>query len=74
MAFSENVRKARESEGLSQEKFAERIGVTQQMISKYESGTKLPSISTLADIADALDCSTDYLLDRSTENKNRKEN
>lgn len=64
MAFSENVRKARESEGLSQEKFAERIGVTQQMISKYENGTKLPSISTLTDIADVLDCSTDYLLDR----------
>lgn len=64
MAFSENVRNARESEGLSQEKFAERIGVIQQMISKYENGTKLPSISTLADIADVLDCSTDYLLDR----------
>lgn len=73
MAFSENVRKARESEGLSQEDFAERIGVTQQMISKYESGIKLPSISTLADIADVLDCSTDYLLDRE-KFINRKEN
>lgn len=64
MAFSENIREAREREGLSQEDFAELIGVTQQTVSKYESGIKLPSISTLSDIADVLKCSTDYLLDR----------
>ena len=73
MAFSENVRQAHEHEGLSQEEFAERIGVTQQMVSKYESGIKLPSLSTLSDIADVLNCSTDYLLDRE-KFINRKEN
>ncbi|MDE5854145.1 MAG: helix-turn-helix transcriptional regulator [Ruminococcus sp.] len=46
MAFSENVRQAHEREGLSQEEFAERIGVTQQMVSKYESGTKVLAVST----------------------------
>ena len=64
MAFSENVRQARKREGLSQEEFAERIGVTQQMVSKYESGIKLPSLSTLSDIADVLNCSVDGLLGR----------
>ena len=64
MAFSENVRQAREREGLSQEEFAEHIGVTQQMVSKYESGTKVPAVSTLVDIADVLNCSIDGLLDR----------
>ena len=43
---SENVRQAHEREGLSQEEFAERIGVTQQMVSKYESGTKVLAVST----------------------------
>ena len=64
MVFSENVRQARKREGLSQEEFAERIGVTQQMVSKYESGIKLPSLSTLSDIADVLNCSVDGLLGR----------
>lgn len=54
----------REELGLSQEKLAEKAGVTKQAISAYELGSRVPGAGVLALIADALNCSTDYLLGR----------
>ena len=39
--------------------------VTQQMISKYETGKGPPSVDMLIRIIELLDCSADYLLGRS---------
>ena len=38
--------------GLSQENFAQRVGLKRQQISAYERGSTAPNITTLAEIAD----------------------
>ena len=45
------------------------IGITQESISKYETGNAFPSKDVLIKLADYLNCSIDYLLDR-TDNPN----
>lgn len=73
MGLSENISELRTIRGISQEKLAEKVGVHQTFISHIEKGIKTPTLSMLVAIADELDCSTDYLLDRK-KFINRKEN
>jgi transcriptional regulator with XRE-family HTH domain len=47
------LRQARKGAGLSQEELAARAGVTQSVISAYESGRRQPAIPTLAALIDA---------------------
>jgi predicted nucleotidyltransferase/DNA-binding XRE family transcriptional regulator len=47
------LREARKRAGLSQVELAERAGVTQSVISAYESGHRQPSLPTLAALVDA---------------------
>jgi predicted nucleotidyltransferase/DNA-binding XRE family transcriptional regulator len=47
------LRQARKGAGLSQEELAARAGVTQSVISAYESGHRQPAIPTLAALVDA---------------------
>jgi transcriptional regulator with XRE-family HTH domain len=53
---------AREQKHLSQEDLGTLIGMTAQQLSRYETGGSEPGSAILAKIAQALDCSTDYLL------------
>jgi len=53
--------------GLKQEQLAIMIGGSQSQISRYESGQDNPSTEVLIGLADALDTTTDYLLDRTDE-------
>lgn len=50
---------------LSQEKFSEIIGVTQQAVCKYEKGLSVPSKDILEHMCDYFGCSIDYILGRS---------
>ncbi len=65
----ENLRKIREKRNINQLKIAMDIGITQESISKYETGNAFPSKDVLIKLADYLNCSIDYLLDR-TDNPN----
>lgn len=65
----ENLRKIREKRNINQLKIAMDIGITQESISKYETDNAFPSREILLKLADYLNCSTDYLLDR-TDNPN----
>ena len=40
--FSENLKKIRKENNLSQEQLADELGVSRQAISKWESGTSYP--------------------------------
>lgn len=60
----ENLRKIREKRNINQLKIAMDIGVTQESISKYETGNAFPSKEILIKLANYLNCSIDYLLDR----------
>ena len=65
----ENLRKIREKRNINQLKIAMDIGITQESISKYETGNAVPSKEILIKLADYLNCSIDYLLNR-TDNPN----
>ncbi|MBQ8590110.1 MAG: helix-turn-helix transcriptional regulator [Firmicutes bacterium] len=56
--------KARKEKGYNQEELAERIGVSRQAVSKWETGDAQPALAQLIALADALDISLDVLCGR----------
>jgi transcriptional regulator with XRE-family HTH domain len=52
----------RKAIGLTQAELAERMNVTRQTVNRWEAGTVLPDIEKIADIANILGTSCDYLL------------
>ena len=50
----ENVRRVRLKRGLTQERFAEKSGFSQQYLSSLENGRRNPSIVTIYELATAL--------------------
>ena len=62
MSISEKIQQLRKSNGLSQEQLAEKLDVTRQAISKWESGTSSPDIEKIVLISELFDVSTDYLM------------
>lgn len=54
--------KLRKELNMSQAELAEKLGVSQQTISKYERGTREPDNETLVKLAGIFNCSVDYLL------------
>lgn len=55
------IKTLRTLNGLTQKDLAERLNVTTQAISKWESGRALPSVEYLPNIADVFECSIDTL-------------
>lgn len=51
--------------GMNQSELAERVGVSQKSISKYELGTRNPSYEVLSKMAKLFDVSIDYLIGNS---------
>ena len=62
MLLSEKILMLRKKQGWSQEELAEKLGVSRQSVSKWESASASPDISKLVEIADIFEVSTDYLL------------
>ena len=60
--LSEKLYKLRKSSGLSQEQLAEKLNVSRQAISKWESGTAVPESEKLIIISNYFGVSVDYLL------------
>lgn len=60
--FGEQLKRARELEGYTQQSFAEKIYVTRQTVSRWESGTRYPDLHTTKKIAEVLNVSIDELL------------
>lgn len=62
MTMAERLRVEREKKGVTCEKVAKAIGASTSLISYFESGTKVPSVAVLTDIARYYGVSADYLL------------
>ena len=62
MTLEEQIKHYRKQAGLSQEKMAEKIGVSRQAITKWENGAGTPDIANLMAIADLFQISVDELL------------
>ena len=54
MSFSDRLRETRKRSGLTQMQIAEKLGITAQSYSQYETGKRQPKAETLKRIADAL--------------------
>ena len=62
MTIGESIRYHRKRLDLTQAQLAQRLNVTSQAVSKWESGTGLPDLSMAAPLARALGTTTDELL------------
>lgn len=54
--FGERLREVRLTRGLTQGELAQRCGTSIAAISHIERGTKVPTLTTLVRLADALEC------------------
>lgn len=56
MNVGENIKQMRVKKGLTQEKLALKVGISQSMVDHIEKGRRLPSIPLAVDISKELDC------------------
>lgn len=63
MKLYEKITLFRKKNGLSQEELAEKIGVSRQAVSKWETGDALPEITKLKALAETFNVTVDFLLD-----------
>ena len=61
-ALGERISKFRNSSGMSQEQFGEKLNMSRKHISQVEAGISRPSLDTVVEIANALNISADDLL------------
>ncbi|MCL2037391.1 helix-turn-helix transcriptional regulator [Candidatus Saccharibacteria bacterium] len=62
MQFSKNLRELRTRQNITQEQLAEKIGVSRQMIARYESAENFPEMDKAITIAKVLNCTLDDLV------------
>lgn len=65
MNLAEKILYCRKKAGLSQEALAEKLGVSRQAVSKWETGDAVPELSKLVLLARAFDVTADWLLSES---------
>lgn len=68
--LSDILKELREENNLTQDEVAEKLSLTRQTISRYETGSIEPPFSTLIKLADIYQCSLDYLAGRTKERYN----
>ena len=69
--FAEKLAAARQERGLTQRQLADRLGVTAQAVSKWETGGSLPDLEMLRMIVQLLECSADFLLEHEVSGDSR---
>lgn len=66
-SFGARLRQIRKELGETQDEFAARIGTSKQVLSRYESGQRIPKISLAEKYSKALGVSVDYLMGESVQ-------
>ena len=61
--FGENLKSERKLSGLTQQELADKIGIKQQQLSQWECNKFEPTVSSIVELAKALDVSFDDLFD-----------
>lgn len=62
MNLSDRIQSLRKSKGLSQEELADRVGVSRQAVSKWESEQSMPELDKVVTLSEIFEVTTDYLL------------
>ena len=71
MTFAEKLKSIRKKAGLSQEQLAEKLGVSRQAVTKWETETGIPDIENMMAISALFDISFDELLSNERGMKNQ---
>lgn len=72
MTTGEKISESRKKLGLTQQQFADELGVTRQAVSRWESDLAFPETDTLLKMSGLFGCSVDYLLKYNAENAESK--
>ena len=67
LTLGEKLKSARKSAGLTQEQLSEKLMVSRQAVTKWESNKGMPDIQNLKALSQLLNVSVDYLLDNTGE-------
>lgn len=70
--IGEKIKALRKRDDITQERLAEVLGVTNQAVSKWESGNSYPDIEYIPPIANLFNITIDYLFDHDKAEKQRK--
>lgn len=62
LVFSRRLKDLRKKAGLTQAQLGDMVGVTKVSISCYENGSRIPTLDTIIDLADALNTNLSFLL------------
>jgi transcriptional regulator with XRE-family HTH domain len=62
MNIADRIQNLRKTKGISQEELADKVGVTRQAVSKWESEQSTPDIEKIIIMSDYFEVTTDYLL------------
>lgn len=63
MSIGENIKTRRQAAGMTQEELARAIGTGRSMVAQIERGSKVPNMMLGRDIARALGCGMEKLLE-----------
>lgn len=81
MILAEKIQQLRKRNNLSQEQLSDKLGISRQSISKWESGQSIPEIDKIIQLSDVFGVTTDYLLknidcklENTIENNNKNKN
>ncbi len=72
MTLGERLLEYRNRVGLSQEKLAEKVGVTRQTVSKWETNQSVPDFDKILPLCEVLGITTEELIKGEKENKNEQ--
>ncbi len=72
MNLSENLKKIRKENNLSQEQLAEKLGVSRQSVSKWESGQAYPEMDKMLQLCEMFNLNMDDLLNQDIKDVNSK--
>ena len=62
MSMADRIQNLRKAKGLSQEELADKIGVSRQAVSKWESEQSTPDIEKIISMSEIFEVTTDYIL------------
>lgn len=62
MNIAGRIQNLRKAKGMSQEEFADKIGVSRQAVSKWESNQSTPDLDKIITISEYFDVTTDFIL------------
>ena len=74
MNIADRIQNLRKSKGISQEELADKIGVSRQAVSKWESEQSVPDLDKVIIMSDYFEVTTDYILKGIEQGKQAVEN